>query len=97
MRIAVTLAKDSQSKWHVLATPDVSIDEQKQLFKQLRIADGVSEAGKKPVQFLQGLLLTSTGQVKRDKWSPERTARRKANEAAAEAQAKAKAAAQPQA
>ena len=92
MRIAVTIAKTQEGKWVALALPDTPIADQKVSFKELK---SDKKTGSK---YLSIMILTSSGQVKRAKYSSlkEQEAQRKLAEKqqaqlAKEAKAKAEA------
>lgn len=49
MRLGVLVGEDHAGKWHVLAMPDKSVQEQKLALKAIKIAGGMAEIGKKKV------------------------------------------------
>ncbi|MCG2681174.1 MAG: hypothetical protein L6455_14590 [Kiritimatiellae bacterium] len=53
MRVSVLIGLDQAGKWDAIALPDRTIDDQKNLFKQIILSGGKLESGKKgkPQQF----------------------------------------------
>lgn len=77
MRLAVTVAENVNGKWDALALPDVPIQVQKDLRKKMIASDGEYKGTK----YRRMTLLSTTGEVKRAKFSGMTPAEAKARAA----------------
>ena len=59
MRLGVLVGEDQSGKWQTLALPDKSIQDQKALFKKIKIEKGVGKSGKKETRFQRLLFFDS--------------------------------------
>lgn len=55
MKLGVIVGEDASGKWHAIALPDKSVQDQRAMFKNIKIKSGVSESGKKPVRLVRAM------------------------------------------
>ena len=55
MKLGVIVGEDSSGKWHAVALPDKSVQDQRAIFKQIKVKDGMLDVGKKPMRLVKAM------------------------------------------